>query len=534
MSRRVPNKKIVVVMPAYHAVRTLERTFRAIPRDWVDEIILVDDASSDETANLARSLGITTIVHQKNKGYGGNQKTCYQEALARGGNIVVMVHPDFQYDPKYIPQLIAEIASGRGDACFGSRMILEGGARAGGMPWWKFISNIFLTKIENLILGLGLTEYHSGFRSYSRKALESLPIEALSDGFIFDSEIIVGLRLCGFGIREIPIETRYFKEASMVGFAKSVEYGFSILKLMLDFILFRAGFRADPRFRVALPFCPVCKSQRTFLTHPATILSVAHYTITEAARNKHFNIFVCRNCGSGFQPFPGGRRALLDFYTMQPEDTTYLQEEAGRRKSFVRVLRRINRITKKGKILDIGAGPGIFLDEARLRGWEVTGIELSEAAVGIAKNRYGIRIIEGALDALHVFPDHSFDAITAFDVIEHLEEPKELLQEAARLLTADGILVLTTPKFDSLLSRVLRSRWYAILPAHLFYFTNRGIEHLIEDSQFYLIKSHYFRRYFSLSYIFERVRGRPAGKKAGLVIPLQLFDEFELYLKKHS
>lgn len=240
-------------MPAYYAAKTLQRTYDAVPRGLVDEIILVDDASQDGTADISRSLGIRTIVHEKNTGYGGNQKTCYGEALARGADIAVMIHPDFQYDPKFVPELIKEVAEGRADACFGSRMIIKGGALAGGMPYWKYLANIMLTKIENAILGLSLTEYHSGFRSYSREVLESVPLETNSDDFVFDSEIIVQLRLGGFRIKEIPISTRYFKEASMIGFGRSVQYGVSILLLLFQYLLFLLSLRDDRRFHVKKP-----------------------------------------------------------------------------------------------------------------------------------------------------------------------------------------------------------------------------------------------------------------------------------------
>ena len=208
MAEKLPNKKIVVVLPAYHAVKTLKQTFDNIPNEWVDDIILVDDASNDDTAKLSRSLGIKTFVHPANRGYGGNQKTCYREALALRADIVVMVHPDFQYDPKFIPEILKPIASGRCDAVFGSRMLTKGTARAGGMPLWKYLANIALTTIGNLILGYNLSEYHSGFRAYSREALEHLALELNSNNFVFDTEIIAQLKSCKLKIGEIPITTR--------------------------------------------------------------------------------------------------------------------------------------------------------------------------------------------------------------------------------------------------------------------------------------------------------------------------------------
>jgi glycosyltransferase involved in cell wall biosynthesis len=223
------SKKVAAVLPAYNASRTLKQTVADIPPDWVDEIILVDDASTDDTVNLARQLNLHVVVHDQNRGYGGNQKTCYTTALARGADIVVMVHPDHQYDPKAIPALIQPLLNGTADAVFGSRMMIPRNALAGGMPIWKFIGNVLLTKLANLRLGLHLTEYHSGFRAYSRQVLATLPLNENSDGFVFDTEIILQLLRYNFRIVEVPIATSYFPEASSVSFSGSVRYGFDIL-----------------------------------------------------------------------------------------------------------------------------------------------------------------------------------------------------------------------------------------------------------------------------------------------------------------
>ena len=233
-------KKVVVVMPAYNAGKTLERTLDDIPREWVDEILLVDDASSDGTVELARRLGLRVFVHGKNRGYGGNQKTCYTEALKLGGEIMVMIHPDHQYDPTVIPQLVEPLLNGECDAVFGSRM-LGGHPLEGGMPKWKYLANIFLTAAENATFYMYLTEYHSGLRAYSRRYLETVNFMADSDDFVFDSEIIAQGVIHGMRIREIPIETRYFKEASMVGFWRSSVYGLSILKTLVKFKLHKKG-----------------------------------------------------------------------------------------------------------------------------------------------------------------------------------------------------------------------------------------------------------------------------------------------------
>ena len=241
------SRKVVVVMPAYNAEKTLKRTLDDIPRDWVDEIILVDDRSRDRTAEIARSLGLRVLVHEKNKGYGGNQKTCYREALRLGGDIMVMVHPDHQYDPTVIPQLITPLLDGACDAVFGSRM-LGGRPLEGGMPKWKYLGNIFLTAMENAVFYMYLTEYHSGLRAYSRRYLETVKFELNSDDFVFDSEIIAQGVIHKMRIREIPIATRYFEEASRIGFLRSLVYGLSILKTLVKFKLHKKGIVRSRQF----------------------------------------------------------------------------------------------------------------------------------------------------------------------------------------------------------------------------------------------------------------------------------------------
>ena len=236
MTTPARTRKVCVVMPAYNAERTLEQTYRDLPLEWVDDVVLVDDASRDRTVEIARALGLHTLVHPDNRGYGGNQKTCYREALARGADIVVMVHPDHQYDPSYIPQLVAPLLAGECDAVFGSRM-LGGRPLEGGMPKWKYLANLFLTAVANATFYVYLSEYHSGLRAYSRRYLETVNLDANSDDFVFDTEIIAQGVWQGLRIREIPIATRYFDEASQIGFWRSVRYGFSILAVLAKFKL---------------------------------------------------------------------------------------------------------------------------------------------------------------------------------------------------------------------------------------------------------------------------------------------------------
>jgi glycosyltransferase involved in cell wall biosynthesis len=233
-------KRVIVVMPAYNAERTLRKTYGEIPKDVVDEVILVDDQSQDSTTEIARSLGIKTIVHSKNLGYGGNQKTCYREALRLGADIVVMVHPDYQYTPKLIMAMASMIAEGLFDCVLGSR-ILGVGALKGGMPLYKYIANRLLTAIQNFLLTYKLSEYHTGYRAFSRKLLETIPLEGNDDDFVFDNQMLSQTIYAGFDIGEVTCPTRYMEDSSSIGFKKAVLYGIGVIKTSLEFRLHRWG-----------------------------------------------------------------------------------------------------------------------------------------------------------------------------------------------------------------------------------------------------------------------------------------------------
>ena len=241
------HKKIVVVMPAYNAEATLVRTYQEIDRELVDEVILVDDQSRDRTVTIARDLGLHVLVHPKNRGYGGNQKTCYGEALRLGADIVVMVHPDYQYTPLLIPAMVSMISSGVYDCVIGSR-ILGGQARSGGMPLYKYFANRLLTVAQNLLMGSKLSEFHTGYRAFSRQVLEQLPLEENSDDFVFDNQMLAQVIASDFRIGEISCPTRYFAEASSIDLRRSVTYGFGVLETALRYRLHRWGLRHDRLF----------------------------------------------------------------------------------------------------------------------------------------------------------------------------------------------------------------------------------------------------------------------------------------------
>jgi len=239
--------KVIVVMPAYNAERTLAKTYREISLDLVDEVIVTDDASRDRTVGEAEKLGLPVLAHVQNRGYGANQKTCYAEALRRGADVVVMLHPDYQYTPKLLPAMIAMITDGPYDVVLASR-ILGGRARAGGMPGYKYVANRALTAIQNLLCGAKLSEYHTGYRAFSRRVLETLPLLENSDDFVFDNEILVQLLFENFSIGEISCPTQYFKDASSISFLRAVRYGFGVLRVSLTYFLAKRGLVASRIF----------------------------------------------------------------------------------------------------------------------------------------------------------------------------------------------------------------------------------------------------------------------------------------------
>lgn len=242
----INGKKVVVIMPAYNAEKTLKQTYNdlfLLDKGFIDEVILVDDNSCDNTKILAQELNITTIVHNENKGYGANQKSCYKAALKEGADIVVMLHPDYQYTPKLIPAMATMISFGEYDSVLASRM-LGNSALKGGMPFYKFLANKFLTAVQNFFLGEKLSEYHTGFRAFSKEVLEELPLAECDDDFIFDNEIVSLMFFYGYKIGEISCPTKYFKEASSINFLRSCKYGIGVLSVSLKYVLAKFGIKS--------------------------------------------------------------------------------------------------------------------------------------------------------------------------------------------------------------------------------------------------------------------------------------------------
>ena len=241
--------KIIAVLPAYNAERTLAATIADIPPGSVDEVLLVDDGSTDRTVEIAREMGLTVIVHPKNRGYGGNQKTCYRYCLDQGADIVVMIHPDYQYDARVIPHAVGIIELGICDVILGNRIRTRAEAVACGMPWWKYLSNRALTLFENVTLGQNLGEFHSGFRIYRRAVLEKIPFERNSDDFVFDTQFLVQAVHFGFRLADVPVPVRYFREASSINFGRSTKYGLETLRAVWQFWLNKLGIWKSPLFQ---------------------------------------------------------------------------------------------------------------------------------------------------------------------------------------------------------------------------------------------------------------------------------------------
>ncbi len=241
-------KKVIVVMPAYNAAETIEKTYRDIPRGSVDDIILVDDNSTDDTVRISESLGIHTIVHKENRGYGSNQKTCYAEAMKRGADFVIMIHPDYQYDSRLVPYIIGFLEQGICDIVLGSRIRTRNETIKCGMPLYKYIFNRILTITENMVLGQNVSDFHTGYRAYTREVLETIPFMQNSDNFVFDTEVLVQSVYFGFRIGCVPVPVRYFSEASSIDFKNSLVYGIKTLGALLKYVNQKAGIKRYPLF----------------------------------------------------------------------------------------------------------------------------------------------------------------------------------------------------------------------------------------------------------------------------------------------
>ncbi|MGZ4204151.1 MAG: bifunctional glycosyltransferase/class I SAM-dependent methyltransferase [Actinomycetota bacterium] len=512
--------RVVITLPAYRAEHTLEKTVAEIPAGVADELILVDDASPDGTVRVARELGIRVHIHHENRGYGGNQKTCYKEALESGADIVVMLHPDYQYDPKAVPLLIAPILAGDADMTFGSRFAGLGDPLRGGMPLYRFIGNRVITTLENWMLGSRFTDMHSGLRAYTRECLLSLPFLNYSDDFVFDSQFIVDAVTSGLRVVEVPIITRYTKESSSISVTPSLRYIFGSLGYCADRARERGTRgRRNPvtikqsrrgrmlgSGRARESTCLLCGSREMMLIYPANAtgeVPVSEFACTTGALAQHDDIVQCPRCGLVSAVPTLEPEEIIDNYE-QVVDDQYLREEESRRELFSWFVKGLERYVTLGRrLLEIGANMGLFLSVASGAGWEARGIEPSRWAVEEGIRRFGVDLTQGTIEGI-AEQKKTADVVVMLDVLEHLVDPLEGLRTIRNVIEDEGLLVLSTVNLDGLHARVRGERWPWFIRSHLHYFGPETLQAMLQRAGFRMIEWAIVPRSFHLSYITYR------------------------------
>jgi 2-polyprenyl-3-methyl-5-hydroxy-6-metoxy-1,4-benzoquinol methylase len=515
-------------MPAYRAEGTLAKTVAEIPAGVADTIILVDDASPDNTVELARELGITVYVHPENRGYGGNQKTCYTRALEEGADVVVLLHPDYQYDPKAVPLLVAPILAGYADMTFGSRFAGLSDPRGGGMPLYRYVGNRLTTKLENLMLGSRFTEMHSGLRAYTRDCLLSLPFRRYTDDFTFDSQLLVDAVTAGQRVVEVPIPTRYTHESSSISVVRSLKYVGHSLAYSAQQSLRRGrrgrrwpprAARREPRLKqgaetITSHPCALCGGEEHVLLYPANVTDEApasEFRCTSAAVALHDDILACARCGMVSSRPKLAPHEILQRYA-EVVDDNYLTEQEGRRELFEWVLDVMSGYFVAGdRLLEIGSNVGLFLHRAVARGWRARGIEPSKWAVDVGRERFRVDLEQKPLEELDE-ERASKDAIVLLDVLEHLVDPLDALKRLRRLVAEDGIVVLSTINLVGLHGRLRKERWPWFIRPHLHYFTPATLRVLLEEAGFRIVEWRVVPRSFHLSYLARR-----AGSNLGIL-----------------
>jgi glycosyltransferase involved in cell wall biosynthesis len=520
--------RVVITMPAYQAEGTLERTVLAIPEGVADELILVDDASRDGTAELARRLGLTVHVHPENRGYGGNQKSCYRLALDSDADIVVLLHPDYQYEPKAVPLLVAPILAGEADVTFGSRFAGMGDPLGGGMPLYRYLGNRVTTIAQNLFLGTRFTDMHSGMRAYTRRALASLPFLGYPDGFSFDAELLVDAVTSGLRVVEVPIPTRYTIESSSISVARSLEYvvhgtGYAARRSIARG---RRGRRYLPGWRRARPrrlhgvvepiSCAACGHEGLVLLHPATANGAPtedDFRCTARGLGQHDDLVGCPRCGLVSARSPLDQAALVAGYAAAV-DETYLDEEAARREGFAWIADRVDRfVVGDRRLVEIGAHVGLFLAVARERGWKATGIEPSVWAVARGRDRFGVDLDEGTAETVELEPG-SVDVLALLDVLEHLADPVGTLRRLRPALDDRGLLALTVLNLASTHARFRGEGWPWFTRSHLHYFDPPTLIRLLRDAGFDVVSWEDAPRTFHASYLATRGEEAVPGSAA--------------------
>ena len=500
------NMKVFVVMPAYNAAKTLEETYNLIPKDNISEIVLVDDFSKDNTVEIAKQLPITVITHSRNRGYGGNQKTCYNYSLKQGADIIVMIHPDNQYDPTIINQLVLPIKEGKADVVFASRFLydpIKGGPLQGGMPLYKFVFNKFLTFVENKCLGTYFSEFHTGYRAFSAEILKKIPYWTNSEDFVFDNDIIIQLLNVKARFKEIPVDTKYFIDASSINFKRSCKYGIEIFILLFKRFLFNIGLVDFAQFDFiekqinvynennSIKECPNCRSfQKHIIIHG--------YPKWEGV------LYKCENCGLVYY------NKFMDISIEQKYRNFY--NDSGKRfnsifEFFIKIFRKarynyalkfISGNTVQKKIFDIATDRGLFLNFFKEKGWTVSGNQINANAVDYIKKKYAIDIYKE--DFLDIdFKNDRFDVITAFHILEHVSEPFAYIKKIYGLLNQDGIFILEVPNFEHRFRIFYGSRWFALdIPNHLYHFDRNFLSEYLKKNNFDIIAEQYFSFEFSI------------------------------------
>lgn len=530
--------RIVITLPAYHAETTLEKTVADLPAGLADELILVDDASADNTAQLARDLGISVYVHPQNLGYGGNQKTCYSKALESGADIVVLLHPDYQYDPKAVPLLIAPILAGEADMTFGSRFAGLGDPRGGGMPRYRYWGNRFTTMVENLALGTHFSEMHSGLRAYTRQCLLSLPFLDYSNDFSFDAQFLVDAVVGGQRVVEVPIPTRYTKESSSISIIRSLKYVWQ--SMIYAWAQSRRWGRRGKRSPVTLrPLildsaddggrretdCALCGRENLKLLYPANVIGEAlpeEFACTSDALASHDDIVECRDCGMiSSRPTDSQARIVGNYEAMT--DELYLEEQRARTELFGWVLDRVEGYWSPGRTLqEVGSNVGLFLKVAGERGWKASGVEPSRWAVQTGRDLFGVDLVPGTLqDLSNTSP---VDAVVMLDVLEHLYDPLNDLRTLRKLVHDDGILALSTINVDGIHGRLRKGSWPWFIRPHLHYFNPSTLSSMLVTAGFRIVGWRNVPRAFHVSYVAERAAGTNRALARAALVAARVAD----------
>lgn len=508
--------RVFVTMPAFRAEQTLERTLRDLPIRLHENVILVDDASPDETAQAAISLGIEVVQHEENRGYGGNQKTCYTTALERGADIVVMLHPDYQYDPKAVPLLIAPLLSGDADMTFGSRFAGLSDPVAGGMPLYRYVGNRVTTVIQNLMFGTRFTELHSGMRAYTAEFLRSMPFLGFSDRFEFDSEMLAAAISGGQRVIEVPIHTRYTEDSSSIAIAASMRYVTHAILIAAKTRLRKGGRRVRRRHHptgagvafepiFADKTCVLCGASDWRLTYPRTAtgpINQSEFACTTSAVSVHDDIVDCAVCGLRSSVPEIGDEDIIQNYR-EVVDEEYLSEEEARRGTFQWIVDIMNSFTVGERYLvEFGSNVGLFLDVASKSGWKALGVEPSRWAVEEGRARFGVDLHEGTVETYEI--RSAPGAVVMLDVLEHVTNPAAVLTRVGEILDRAGILVLSTVDAESLHSRFRGARWPWYIRSHLHYFTRKSLTRMVRAAGFELLEWRDVPRSFRLSYIVHK------------------------------